>query len=139
MMNIDIINKQLNKLALKAYYNNEIPVGALLIKNGKIESKAYNSRNKSGNPLEHAEILCIIKAAKKQKYWRLNDYILYTTLEPCEMCKSIIENCGIKEVHYFASTKSKHNQVITKYIHEEKYSNSNEKLIKNFFKKLRKE
>ena len=139
MNDIEYIKKELIKLANKAYKQKEIPVGALIIRNGKIVAKAYNKRNKTNNPLHHAEILCIINAAKKQKYWRLNEYVLYVTLEPCEMCKKIIEECGIKEVHYFINSKNMPKKVNTIY-HKENDDNYHFKTkLDMFFKNIRKE
>ena len=73
--------------------DNEVPVSAILVKEDKIVAKANNSRIKNGNPLMHAEIKCILYACKKNKDWRLDNYDLYVTLEPCHMCKEIIKEC----------------------------------------------
>lgn len=88
------------KEALKAYKRNEIPVGAVIVKNGKIIAKSSNNRQKNNDILGHAEINCIKKAAKKQKDWRLDDYELYVTLEPCNMCNAIIEETRISKVYF---------------------------------------
>ena len=90
-MNENKILNELNKLLNKAIKHNEVPVAALIIYKNKIISKAYNKVNKKNNILNHAEIIAIKKASKKLKNWRLNDCILYVTLEPCDMCKSIIK------------------------------------------------
>ena len=137
-MEIEYIKKQLMDLSKRAYLTNEVPVGALLVKDGKIVSKAYNKREATYNPLHHAEILCIIKETRKQKYWRLNGYSMYVTLEPCEMCKKVIEACGIKDVHYFVKSNSIKSKIKTEY-KKEMDSVEYEELIKNFFKKIRKE
>lgn len=87
-------------LAKKAYKKNEVPVAALIVKNNKIISKKYNKRNKSNNPLDHAEVRCIISACKKLNDWRLDECTMYVTLEPCHMCKEIIKESRINNVFY---------------------------------------
>ena len=86
-------------LAKKAYKLKEIPVGALIIKENKIISKAYNTREHSQQAINHAEIIAIKKACKKLKSWRLNECEMYVTLEPCAMCAGAILNSRIKKVH----------------------------------------
>ena len=81
------------KAADKAIHEDEVPVAALIVHNGKIISISHNKRIKLCDPLAHAEVLCIQKAAKKLKSWNLNDCELYVTLEPCSMCKEIINSC----------------------------------------------
>lgn len=88
------------KEANKALKHGEIPVGAVIVKNNKIISKAYNKREKSKNVIKHAEILAIIKACKKLKNWRLCDCEIYVTLEPCMMCCGAIEQSRIKKIIY---------------------------------------
>jgi tRNA(adenine34) deaminase len=78
------------KEAEKAYKKDEVPVGAVIVKEGKIISKAHNLIKNKKNPTGHAEILAIQKAARKLKNERLNDVVLYTTLEPCAMCSGAI-------------------------------------------------
>lgn len=87
-------------LANKAYKKNEVPVGAIIVKNDKIISKAYNRKETRKNPIHHAEIIAIEKACKREKTWHLDDCILYTTLEPCMMCAGAIEQSRIKKVVY---------------------------------------
>ena len=130
----------LYKLALKAYKKNEMPVSAILVKNNKIIAKAYNRKNISNNPLYHAEILCLQKGYKKLKRWNLNDCCLYVSLEPCDMCKILIEESRIDQV-YFLLNKGKNNNKYTKTQYEQTYDNQREKfkkLIDKFFKKIRK-
>lgn len=83
-----------------AYTKEEIPVGAVIVKDGKIISKAHNTREKSQVATHHAEILAIEKACKKLKSWRLDDCDLYVTLEPCPMCAGAIVNARIKNVYF---------------------------------------
>ena len=79
------------KEAKKAYKYEEVPVGAVIVKNNKIVSKAFNKKEKTKNVIKHAEIIAISKACKKLKNWRLDECELYVTMEPCMMCSGAIE------------------------------------------------
>jgi tRNA(adenine34) deaminase len=72
--------------AAKAAGRGEVPIGALVVRDGKVLGRGYNLREASHDPTAHAEIIAIRKASKKEKGWRLNDATLYVTLEPCLMC-----------------------------------------------------
>lgn len=96
---------ELIKLSNKAYKGNEVPVGCIIEKDGKIISKAYNKKQKSHLTINHAEIIAINKAQKKLKDWRLNDCNLYVTLEPCKMCKEVIKQSRINNVYYLVKSK----------------------------------
>lgn len=74
-----------------------MPVGAIVVKDGKILSRAYNKVEKDRDATMHAEILAIKKASKKIKNWRLNNCEMYVTLEPCAMCTAAIELSRIKK------------------------------------------
>lgn len=89
--------------ALKALKYDEVPVGAILVKGDKVIAKAYNQRETKQLVTAHAETMVIEKACKKLHSWRLEDCILYTTLEPCIMCSGVIINSRIKKVVYGAS------------------------------------
>lgn len=102
------------ELAEKAEKKGEVPIGALIVKNGKIISKAFNKREKKQNALYHAEILAINKACKKLKSWRLDDCVLYCTLEPCIMCSGAIVNARIQKV-VFGAYEKKSGAVVSKY------------------------
>lgn len=91
------------KEALKALKKDEVPVGAILVKEGKVIARAHNQRETKQLVTAHAETLVIEKACHKLKSWRLEDCILYTTLEPCIMCSGVIINSRIKKVVYGAS------------------------------------
>ena len=119
-MNIEYILKEMHKLLNKAIKENEVPVGAIIVKDNKIISKAYNKTNKSNNILDHAEIIAIKKASKKLNNWRLDNCTLYISLEPCDMCKEIIKKSRINNVIYF----SKQNDFKTE-------NNPNYKLLEN--------
>lgn len=91
------------KQALKALSIDEVPVGAVIVKEGKIIAKAYNKKEITNDPLGHCEILAIKKASKKLSSWRLIDCDLYVTLEPCIMCMGAIIHSRIKNVYYGTS------------------------------------
>lgn len=80
----------------------DIPVGALITKNGEIIAKAHNQKEKSNDVTAHAEILAIKEAAQRLNNWRLDECIMYVTLEPCPMCATAIINSRISEVYFGA-------------------------------------
>lgn len=91
------------KLALneasKAYKKNEVPIGAVIVKDDIVISRAHNLREISKQACAHAEILAIQKACKKLDAWRLEDCDMYVTLEPCPMCAGAIINARIKNLY----------------------------------------
>ena len=93
--------------ALKAFNKDEIPVGVVIVKDNKIISKAHNLRDSSNIVTKHAEIIAIEKANKKEHNWRLIDYTLYSTLEPCNMCSEVIHESKIAKVIYAAKSNNK--------------------------------
>ena len=82
--------KEALKEAMKAYNKLEIPVGAVIVKDGKIVSRAHNVKEEKKDTTKHAEILAIRKAGKKRNDWRLDGCTMYVTVEPCLMCASCI-------------------------------------------------
>lgn len=90
------------KEAVKAYTEDEVPVGAVIVKDGKIVARAHNKKEKKNDCTSHAEIECIRKASKKLGDWYLKDCELYVTLEPCVMCCGVIVNARIKKVYFGA-------------------------------------
>lgn len=91
--------KEALKEAKKAYDKLEVPVGAVIVKDGKIISRAHNLKETKYDTTKHAEILAIQKASKKLNSWRLIDCEMYVTLEPCSMCAGAIINSRIKKVY----------------------------------------
>ncbi len=89
-----------------AYKKNEVPIGAVIVKDGKVIAEGYNKREKKQNALFHAEIVAINKACKKLKSWRLDDCDIYITLEPCLMCFGAIINARLKNCYFGAYDKS---------------------------------
>ena len=130
--------KQLIKLAKKASKKNEVPISAIIVKDGKIISKAFNKRIKNNNVLDHAEIMAIRKAEKKLKDWRLFDCDLYVTLKPCSMCEIIIKQARIKNVYYLLeklNSKKEYNK--TNFIKISKNEQMYYSILQDFFKKKR--
>ena len=90
--------KEALKQAKKAYALGEVPIGCVIVHEGKIISRGYNRRNTDKNTLAHAEITAINKASKVIGDWRLEECTLYVTLEPCQMCAGAIVQARIPEV-----------------------------------------
>lgn len=89
--------KEALKQAKKAYALGEVPIGCVIVYQGKIIGRGYNRRNTDKNTLAHAEITAINKASKFIGDWRLEDCTLYVTLEPCQMCAGAIVQARIPE------------------------------------------
>ena len=97
------MEKKFMKLALKeaqkACDKLEVPVGAVIVKDGKVIAKAHNLKETKFDTTKHAEILAIQKASKKLGSWRLLDCEMYVTLEPCSMCAGAMINSRIKKLY----------------------------------------
>lgn len=91
------------KEALKAIDKDEVPIGAVIVKDGKVIARAHNLRESKQISTAHAEHLAIEKACKKLKSWRLEGCDLYVTLEPCPMCAGTIVLSRIENVFFGAS------------------------------------
>ena len=130
---INIILKE----AKKSLKTDDVPVGAIIVENSKIISKAHNTREKAHKITGHAEINAIEKAAKKKKTWHLDNCELYVTLEPCKMCLEIIKESRIKKVYYLTERdkiiKDKKIELI-----KIKHVENTEIILKKFFKNKRK-
>lgn len=100
------MNKSFMKIAIKeakkAAAEGEVPVGAVIVKDGEIIAKGRNTREKEQSALGHAEINAIKKACKKLDSWRLDDCEIYVTMEPCPMCAGAIINARIPTVVFGA-------------------------------------
>lgn len=140
--------KEALKEALKARAKDEVPVGAVIVLNGKIIARGHNKRETKKNSLCHAEIIAIDKACKKLKNFRLENCELYVTLEPCLMCAGAIVQARIKKVVFGASDnkygmagtvfnafelKSNHNVEIKKDVLKDECS----EILTSFFKEMR--
>ncbi len=137
------------KEAAKSTKTGDVPIGALAVLDGKIIARAHNEKQKRNDSTAHAELLCLQKAAKKLKTWRLNNVDIYTTLEPCSMCAGAMVLARIKTLIYGTKdpkagaagsilniTKHKklnHKIKVVKGIMKEECS----VIIKNFFNSLR--
>lgn len=133
------------KEAKKAYGKLEIPVGAVIVKKGKIISRAHNLKETKKTAIAHAEILAIRKANKKLNNWRLLDCDIYVTLEPCDMCMGAIISSRIKNI-YIGTLDPKKKQEIDIENYKKEYGvnikigimqKESEYILKDFFKKLR--
>ena len=90
------------KQAQKALEKDEVPIGAVIVLDGKIIARAHNLMESTQVATAHAEILAINKACKKLKSWRLDNAEIYVTVEPCAMCAGAIANARIKKVYFGA-------------------------------------
>lgn len=138
------------KEAKKAYNKLEIPVGAIIVKDGKIIARAHNIKEEKKDTTKHAEIIAIQKASKKLNSWRLINCEMYVTLEPCAMCAGALIQSRIKKVYIGALDKKtgacgsvlnllgdyKFNHIVE--VEKETCKSDCEKILKDFFKELRK-
>lgn len=88
--------------AKKALLHDDVPIGAVVVKDGVIIARAHNKKEKKGNAVCHAEIEALTKAAKKMKNWYLEGAELYVTLEPCAMCAGAMVNARIEKLYFGA-------------------------------------
>lgn len=102
-MNHEKYMKKALKEAKKALNKGEVPVGAVVVCDGKIIGKGHNLREKTHKSTAHAEIVAIEQANKKMKSWRLDNCTIYVTIEPCPMCTGAIIQSRMKQVVYGAS------------------------------------
>ena len=142
--------KEALKEAQKAYEKLEVPVGAVIVKDGKIIARAHNQKETKKDTTKHAEILAIQKASKKLESWRLIDCEMYVTLEPCSMCAGAIINSRIKKI-YIGTLDEKTGAAGSVFNLFEDYTFNHkveiekgilqkdcEQILKDFFKELRK-
>jgi len=104
-MNDTVFMTEALSLAREAFDDSEVPVGAVVVRDGEIVGRGRNRREKSGNALSHAEIEAIDEACRKLGGWRLWQCDLYVTLEPCPMCAGAMINARIKHVFFGAYDK----------------------------------
>lgn len=142
--------KEALREAKKAYDKLEVPVGAVIVKDGKVIARGYNQKETKKDTIKHAEIIAIEKASKKLDSWRLNECEMYITLEPCPMCAGAIINSRIKKIYIgtldektgaagsvldlFSDYTFNHKVEVEKDIMQKEC----EKILKDFFKTLRK-
>ncbi len=111
-MDNNIIISELKKLIDTAIMEDEVPIASLIVENDKIIGKGYNKVESTQNFMNHAEVIAINAAMKYKNNWRLNNCILYTTLEPCSMCKEIIKKSRIQKVIYFSKKTNDINNIV---------------------------
>ena len=142
--------KEALKEAELAALEDEVPIGCVIVRDNKIISKAHNMRDKTNNPIGHAEILAIKKASEVVNDWQLVDCTLYVTIEPCIMCAGAIIQSRIPRIVYGAAEPRggafgssinvltandiNHHPEVIKGVLEEECSS----IIKNYFKRKRK-
>ena len=137
------------KEAKKAYKKLEIPVGAIIVKDGEVIARAHNVKEEKNDTTKHAEIIAIQKASKKLESWRLNNCEMYVTLEPCAMCAGAIIQARLKKV-YIGTMDEKTGACgsVLNLLQDYKFNHSveletgilkeeSEKILKDFFKELR--
>ena len=98
--------KEALKQAKKAYALEEVPIGCVIVYEGKIIARGYNRRTIDKNVIAHSEMMAIKKACKKMGDWRLEDCTMYVTLEPCPMCMGACLNARVDKI-YFGSYEQK--------------------------------
>ena len=98
----ELFMKKALQQAKVALSHDEVPIGAVVVHNGKVIARAHNVRNATRNAINHAEMLAIQKACKKLGDWRLNECDLYVTLEPCLMCTGACYNARLGNVYFGA-------------------------------------
>lgn len=135
--------------AKKAYECGEVPIGAIIVRDGEVIASAHNTKESSNLVVGHAEISAIVMASKKLGNWRLDGCDIYITLEPCPMCASAIKQSRISNVYCGLSNLDKDNIGIIKQIFNSDKINSSvnlyndfnfleiEELLQSFFKERR--
>lgn len=135
--------------AKKAEALKEVPIGAVLVHDGKVISKGYNLRETTQRSITHAEIMVIDQACEALQTWRLEEAILYVTLEPCPMCAGAIIQSRIKKVVYGAKDpKAGCAGTLMNILQDERFNHQTEvvhgimeeecgELLSSFFRKLR--
>lgn len=141
--------KEAIKLAKKAESLGEVPIGAVIVYDGKIIGRGYNKRKKTEKTAAHAEMIAINQANKHIGSWRLEDCDIYVTLEPCPMCSGAIFQARMRKIYYGADDPkagalgSKYNLFdvdgLNHYCEYEGHILEDEcsELLKSFFKNLR--
>ena len=96
----------MDTVARKAERKGEVPIGAVIVRGEKIIARAHNMRERKQNALAHAEVQCIAKACRRLRSWRLDDCIMYVTLEPCAMCMGAAVNARLQKVVFGAKSET---------------------------------
>lgn len=142
--------KEAIKEAKKAYNKGEVPVGAIIVKDGKIIARGHNTIEEKQDATKHAEIIAIQKASRKLGAWRLLNCSMYVTLEPCSMCAGAIIQSRIENLYIgtmeprsgacgsMVNLTEEYNKVSKINVVTGICKNESEKILKDFFKMIRK-
>lgn len=147
------MNKEYLDLAIdyakQAFDSNEVPIGAVIVKDNKVIGYGYNQKEKKQSVVEHAEIIAIRMAEQTLNNWRLNDCDIYVSLDPCPMCASAIKQARIKNVYSAVSNSDENNLKIITNIFTKDHTNpevefktnlsvdKSKELLNKFFEKQR--
>ena len=147
------MNKEYLDLAIdyakQAFDSNEVPIGAVIVKDNKVIGYGYNQKEKKQSVVEHAEIIAIRMAEQTLNNWRLNDCDIYVSLDPCPMCASAIKQARIKNVYSAVSNSDENNLKIITNIFAKDHTNpevefktnlsvdKSKELLNKFFEKQR--
>ena len=136
--------EEIKKLCNKALKIDCVPVGAIVVLNEKIIGKGFNKKEKTNNPLDHAEIIAIKNATKKIKSWNLSNCKLIVSMVPCEMCKNVIFEARIKQIFYIVDNENEKNKFLKnekdikfQKVSEHMYEYECVSMLKDFFSKKR--
>ena len=129
-MNVDFMNEAF-KCAKMAFDLDEVPIGAVIVKDNMIISSSFNKKESMNCCIAHAEILAIKEASNYLNNWRLDDCDIYITLDPCPMCASAIKQARIKNVYSAISNSDRNNYNIIKEIFEADGANPGVNFVSN--------
>lgn len=128
------------ELSKKSLESGDVPIGAIIVKDGKIIGEGYNTREKNNDVMGHAEINAIKYASKNLNNWNLQGSVMYVTLKPCSMCLSVIRESRVDFVYYLLDKPEKKFEYSRTAIHNFDDENAKEEylgILQDFFKKLR--
>ena len=135
--------------ANKAFENNEVPIGCVIVKSTKVIASGFNTKESDNNVLSHAEIKSITEASSNLNNWRLIDCDVYVTLDPCPMCASALKQTRVRNIYSALENMDENNlEIIGKIFMADKNNNSinfysnlavdkSKLILKNFFEKQR--
>ena len=127
-------------LSKKSLESGDVPIGAIIVKDGKIIGEGYNTREKNNDVMGHAEINAIKDASKNLNNWNLQGSVMYVTLKPCSMCLGVIRESRVAFVYYLLDKPEKKFEYSRTAIHNFDDENAKEEylgILQDFFKKLR--
>ena len=128
------------ELSKKSLESGDVPIGAIIVKDGKIIGEGYNTREKNNDVMGHAEINAIKDASKNLNSWNLQGSVMYVTLKPCSTCLSVIRESRVDFVYYLLDKPEKKFEYSRTAIHNFDDENAKEEylgILQDFFKKLR--